>query len=176
MVVKWSKATFFGPVHIHRDAGGPFVVSEAKGVALAYVHCRDDLQGIDFAHNHLTSEEARRIANGIARLPELMMQRKDFNQRGKRTWKKSRPYHVALEDVTFARIGGSSMRSAKMNGIPFDGTGERIERDGMWYVYEFAVQARRDSILGPLRRTMASRRRVHLSRSSERVAAASRGT
>jgi hypothetical protein len=28
----------------------------------------------------------------------------------------------------------------KMNSIPFDGTGERIERDGLWCVYEFAVQ------------------------------------
>jgi hypothetical protein len=34
--------------------------------------------------------------------------------------------------------------------------------------------ARRGSVLGPLRRAMASRRRVHLSRSAERTTAASR--
>jgi hypothetical protein len=28
----------------------------------------------------------------------------------------------------------------KLNSIPFDATGERIERDGSWVVYEFAVQ------------------------------------
>jgi hypothetical protein len=27
-----------------------------------------------------------------------------------------------------------------MNSIPFDGTGERIQRDGTWCVYEFALQ------------------------------------
>ena len=58
------------------------MVSDAKGVPLAYVHCRDDLQSVRFAHNHLTSDEARRIASGIAQLPEFMMQRKDFHQRG----------------------------------------------------------------------------------------------
>jgi hypothetical protein len=62
------------PWTVHSDSGGPFVVSDAKGVPLAYVHCRDDLQGVRFAHNHLTSDEARRIANGIARLSEFMIQ------------------------------------------------------------------------------------------------------
>jgi hypothetical protein len=27
-----------------------------------------------------------------------------------------------------------------MNSLPFDRTGERIQQDGTWYVYEFAVQ------------------------------------
>jgi hypothetical protein len=42
---------------------------------------RDDLEGIRFIHNHPTSDEARRIATGIARLPEFMMQQKDFQYR-----------------------------------------------------------------------------------------------
>jgi hypothetical protein len=54
--VKQSKATFPPPWQVHRDGGGPFVVSDAKGVPLAYVHCHDDLQGVHFAHNHLTSD------------------------------------------------------------------------------------------------------------------------
>ncbi|HEY3794778.1 MAG TPA: hypothetical protein VGM09_23395 [Bradyrhizobium sp.] len=28
----------------------------------------------------------------------------------------------------------------KLNGIPFDATGEKIERDGLWCVYEFGQQ------------------------------------
>jgi hypothetical protein len=136
------KRRFPPPWHIHRDGEGPFVVSDAKGVSLAYVHCRDDLEGVRFAHNHLTSDEARRIANGIARLPEFMMQRKDFHQRGngQYRWKKSRPYHVALEDCYIRAHWGFIDAVCKMNSIPFDGTGERIERDGSWCVYEFAVQ------------------------------------
>jgi hypothetical protein len=64
------------------------------------VHCRDDLQKWSFGHSHLTSDEARRIANAIARLPELLMQRRGFHPRGggHDRWKASRPYHVALED------------------------------------------------------------------------------
>jgi hypothetical protein len=127
---------------VHRDGGGPFVVSDAKGLPLAYVHCRDDLQGVRFAHNHLTSDEARRIANGIARLPEFMMQRKNFHQRGdgEYRWKRSRPYHVALEDSFIRSHWGVIGAVCRMNSIPFDGTGECIQRDGTWRVYEFAVQ------------------------------------
>jgi hypothetical protein len=136
------KRRFPPPWRVHRDGAGPFVVRDAKGVPLAYVPCRDDLQSIGFAHNHLTSDEARRIANGIARLPEFMMQRKDFHQRGngQYRWKKSRPYHVALEDSYIRAHWGFIEAVCKMNSIPFDGTGERIERDGSWCVYEFAVQ------------------------------------
>ena len=118
------------------------MVSDAKGVPLAYVHCRDDLQGVRFAHNHLTSDEARRIANGIARLPEFMMRRKDFNRRGggQYRWRSARPYHVALEDSYIRAHWAFIDTVCKMNSIPFDGTGECIERDGTWRVYEFAVQ------------------------------------
>jgi hypothetical protein len=42
---------------------------------------------------------ARPIANAIARLPELVMQRRGFYPRGGHDrWKPSRPCHVALED------------------------------------------------------------------------------
>jgi hypothetical protein len=82
-----------------------------------------------------TSDEARRIANG-------MMQRKDFYQsgNGQYRWKKSRSYHVALEDGYIRAHGGFINTVCKMTSIPFDGTGELIQRDGTWCVFEFAVQ------------------------------------
>jgi hypothetical protein len=46
------------------------------------VDFRDDLQRWSFGHSHLTSDEARRIAKPIARLPEFLMQRRGFYQRG----------------------------------------------------------------------------------------------
>lgn len=71
-----------------------------------------------------------------------MMQRKDFHPRGSGDfrWKKSRPYHVALADLHIREHWGFIDAVCKLNSIPFDGTGERIERDGTWRVYEFAVQ------------------------------------
>ena len=91
---------------------------------------------------HLTSGEARRIAHGIARLPEFMMLRKDFHQRGngQYRWKKSRPYHVALEDSYIRAHWGWIDAVCRPNSLPFDPTGQRIDRDGSWCVYEFAMQ------------------------------------
>jgi hypothetical protein len=44
-----------------------YEIRDANGFRLATVHCRDDLQNWSFGHSHLTSDEARRIANAIAR-------------------------------------------------------------------------------------------------------------
>ncbi|WP_439925565.1 hypothetical protein [Nitrobacter sp. JJSN] len=117
---------------------------DANGIRLAHIYARDDLHQTRFGqyHEHLTSDEARRIAKGIARLPEFMMQRKDFHSRGGGDfrWKRSRPYHVALADLYVREHWGFIDAVCKLNSIPFDGTGERIQREGTWCVYEFAVQ------------------------------------
>lgn len=92
-----------------------------RAYPLLTCRARDDLQGIGFAHNHLTSNEARRIANGIARLPEFIMQRKDFHERGtgQYRWKKSRPYHVALEDsYVRARDAGEPYHCRRAHRVP----------------------------------------------------------
>jgi hypothetical protein len=59
---------------------------------------------------------------------------------GEYRWKRSRPYHVALEDGYIRAHWGFMNRVCRMNSIPFDGTGEHIQRDGTWCVYEFAIQ------------------------------------
>jgi hypothetical protein len=79
----------------HEDA---FIVKDANGLIPATVHCRDDLQRWTFGHNRLNSEEARKIAKAISRIPEFMMQQGSTHAGPASTWKASRPYHVALED------------------------------------------------------------------------------
>jgi hypothetical protein len=76
------------------------VVKDANGIVVATVHCRDDLQKWSFGHSKLTSDEARKIAKAISRIPEFMMQRRGFYSRGQGNyrWKPARPYHVAFED------------------------------------------------------------------------------
>ncbi len=130
----------------HRADSDSFVVVDANGVPLAIVPYRDDLIGVPYAHNRLTSDEARRIAKGIARLPEFMMQRAGFHPRaGGRKWRKSHPYHVAIEDSYLRKHWFAMDAICKINSIPFNPTGEVISRGGDWRVHEFSVQL--DAIL-----------------------------
>jgi hypothetical protein len=120
-----------------------FVVRDANGYPLACVYCRDDLHkaGWSFATSRLTSDEARRIAAGIARLPELLGFRIGFESRGGgHRWKPAKPYHVALEDSYIRRHWDEIELTCRLNRIPFEATGERIQRNGIWCVHEFADQ------------------------------------
>ena len=86
----------------NRKGADCYEIRDANGFRLATVHCRDDLQKWSFGHSHLTSDEARRIANAIARLPELLMQRRGFYSRGggHDRWK---PGYVGA--IAFSRTG-----------------------------------------------------------------------
>jgi hypothetical protein len=67
------KRRFPPPWTVERDQHG-FQVRDSNGILLASVYCRDDLHAArwDDYNKHLTSDEARRIANAIARIPELL--------------------------------------------------------------------------------------------------------
>jgi hypothetical protein len=80
-------------------------VADANGYSTCYVPCRDDLQGICYVHSRLTSDEARRIANGIARLPEFMMPRKGFFPRGGGDYRGELHAHTTLRSTTISSVG-----------------------------------------------------------------------
>ncbi len=107
---------------------------------------REDDSRYSFGASKLTAEEARRIANGIARLPEFMTQRRGFHIRGSgRRWRPDRPYHVAVEDLYLRSHWDAIDTICRLNSIPFNATGEKIQADGCWVVFEFAWQM--DAIL-----------------------------
>lgn len=138
-----EKRRFPPPWRAERTPHG-YAVTDANGVIVANVFCRDDLHQArwDDYRKHLTEDEARRIANGITRLPEFLMQRAGFYTRGggDYRWKNSRPYHVALSD-DYVRAHWDAINTiCEMNSIPFDPTGQRIDRGGTWTVYEFTFQ------------------------------------
>ena len=142
-----QKRRFPPPWRVEHVGADCFEVRDANGFRLAAVHCRDDLQKWSFGHSHLTSDEARRIANAIARLPELLMQRRGFYSRGggHDRWKPSRPYHVALEDSYIRTHWDEINALCRLNSIPLNATGEKISDGSLWCVYEFAWQM--DAIL-----------------------------
>lgn len=136
------KRRFPLPWRVERTQHG-FIVADANGVQLAAVYCRDDMHAAQFDNylKHLTSDEARRIAKAIARLPEFLMPRQAFVPRGGGVrWNASRPYHVALEDSYIRARWDFIDQVCKMNGLPFDATGERVGSGAFWCVYEFEAQ------------------------------------
>jgi hypothetical protein len=67
LIPRGSQTAFSTALDRPPERRGTFEVSDAKGVPLAYVSCRDDLESVRFAHHRLKSDfKARRIANGIA--------------------------------------------------------------------------------------------------------------
>jgi hypothetical protein len=122
-----------------------YVVTDANGMTLVNIYSRDDLHAVrwSYAREHLTADEARRIAKGIARLPEFLIHHPGFYSRdgGDRRWKRSHPYHVALPDMYVREHWHGINAVCSLNDIPFDPTGERMTRGGVLYVvYEFALQ------------------------------------
>jgi hypothetical protein len=132
------------PWRVERASEDCYCVLDANGMTLAAIYCRDDLHRAqcDDYTSHLTSDEARRIATAIARIPEFIIRVPGFYSRqgGDKRWKLSRPYHVALQDSYVREQWDRINAICTYNGVPFDPTGERINRDGLWCVYEFARQ------------------------------------
>ncbi|MCR6732858.1 MAG: hypothetical protein NVV83_01585 [Afipia sp.] len=115
---------------------------DANGMQLATVRYRNDVRKFSWTHGYLTADEARRIAKAITRLPEFLMQRRGFYSRGEgqHRWKPSRPYHVALESDYIRAHWDEIDTICKLNGLPFNATGEKIQDRGIWSVYEFQFQ------------------------------------
>jgi hypothetical protein len=140
-----EKRRFPTPWSVERPSDDCYYVRDANGVRLASVHCRDDLKKYSFGEPHLTSDEARRIAVAIARIPEFLNTFPGFVPRRVETrgryWEASHPYHVALEDAHLQENYDDIVACCYYNGVPFDPTGEILQRIGLrWRTYQFARQ------------------------------------
>jgi hypothetical protein len=141
-----QKRRFPPPWPVERNEHG-YIVRDANGLALAFVYHRDDLhaKGWSFAHQHLTSDEARRIAKAIARLPELLKAEPAFPARRVRWvgryWRDTHRYHVALEECYVRENYDEIVACCRFNKVPFDATGEKLQGElAGWITYEFAYQ------------------------------------
>jgi hypothetical protein len=94
-----SSRRFPPPWTLIRENSERYIVQDANGVTVAWLFCRDGSSRYSFGARTLTADEARRIGQAIARIPELLMPRKGFHPRGGGPgWRTDRPYHVAIED------------------------------------------------------------------------------
>jgi hypothetical protein len=71
--------------------------------------------------------------------PQRNPEWKGFESRaGGTRWKASKPFHVALED-SYVRANWDEIDGVcRFNGIPFDPTGEHLQKNAKWCVYQFA--------------------------------------
>ena len=123
-------------------------VRDANGVVLANVYSRDDLVDMKWDNytSYLTSDEARRIALAIARIPTFLNHEPGFPERrtaeGPSThWRCSHPYHVALQDAYVQENYDDIVECCQLNQVPFDATGEVLDRGGVrWRTYYFKRQ------------------------------------
>lgn len=67
-----ERRRFPPPWRVEQTPGG-FAVYDANRTRLAWTCGCDDLQPYASGDRHMTTDEARRIALAIARIPELMM-------------------------------------------------------------------------------------------------------
>jgi hypothetical protein len=107
-----QKRRFPPPWRVEQTSADVYDVRDANGVRLASVYCRDDLQKWSFGHNHLTSDETRRIAAAIARLPELLMPAFTHAAAVTIDGSLAGPITSHSKTVMFARIGTKSTLSA----------------------------------------------------------------
>jgi hypothetical protein len=101
------------------------------------------------------------------------MPRQGFYPRGGGPrWRADRPYHVALEDRYIREHWDEIDALCRLNSLPFNATGEVIQNDGVWRVYEFTWQM--DAILfwERFEGTLAARHGVSLSRAPREPAVA----
>ena len=76
-MVNGSKRRFPAPWQVQRIEGG-FAVADSNGFRLAYIYSPPNHAELGTAAmGHLSEDEARRIARGIARLPELLAKERD---------------------------------------------------------------------------------------------------
>ena len=137
---------FKPPWTLIRENSECYTVQDANGVTLAWLYCRDETQTYSFGASKLSAEEARRIGMAISRIPEFIMQRQGFHPRGSGPrLRADRPYHVALEDMYIREHWDEIYALCRLNSLPFNSTGETIQSDGVWRVYEFTWQM--DAIL-----------------------------
>ncbi|SNT49700.1 hypothetical protein SAMN05216374_4231 [Tardiphaga sp. OK246] len=138
----------FPPPWTVECTGDTFRVKDANGVVLANVYSRDDLIKMKWDNytSNLSSDEARRIALAISRIPTFMNHEPRFPERrnaeGPSThWRRSHPYHVALQDAYVQENYDDIVECCQFNRVPLDATGEILDRGGVrWRTYCFARQ------------------------------------
>lgn len=145
-----QKRRFPPPWRVEEDHES-FSVFDANGVRLAVIGYRNDVHEWKWTHGFLTPDEARRIAKGIARLPEFMMQRRgSYPERWRRIKMSDKkiPYLIKFfSEERFANqfISGNlylnRLSFFKKLESPFDGRQDSNEAIWSWWQpYDLSIR------------------------------------
>jgi hypothetical protein len=83
MTIRSAARCFSAPRSVEENRGISYIARDANRFAVAYVYFESE-PGRRAAANLMTKDEARRVAAGIAKLPELLRGRNDTQAEG---WK-----------------------------------------------------------------------------------------
>jgi hypothetical protein len=145
MVSSDQKRRFPAPWRAQKVTPDCYEVRDANGFRLLTIYCRDDLQKWSFGSEHLTSDEVRRLAVAIARIPEFLKSQPQFAprriyRRG-RYWRSSHPYQVAIREAYINENRDEMIACCAYNNVPYNPTGEILDRIGIrWRTFEFERQ------------------------------------
>jgi hypothetical protein len=136
---------FRPPWTLIRENSECYTVPDANGVTVAWLFCRDDSQRYKFRRRQAHIGRSAPDRKGHQPHSGIHVAASGFLPARRRATLVRRSPLSRLRICTFASTGVRSTGCARSNRLPFNATGEVIQNDGVWRVYEFTWQM--DAIL-----------------------------
>ena len=141
-----SSRHFKPPWTLVRENSECYVVRDANGVTLAWLYCRDDAQRYSFRRRQALVGRGAADRQGDRAHPRIHDAAPGLLCARRRTALACRSALPRRAEDRYIREHWDEIDAlCRLNSLPFNATGEVIQNDGVWRVYEFTWQM--DAIL-----------------------------